>query len=377
MNLEPLDQELSRWKELLANAGQNLVELDAMTTYQALRSDRVFRGVTEPQVRAARQSIDRMWNMYGQISDVLGKAQALRDSPPVLWKRDEWMKEISALLHQPTVDDALPDASFPAGNLTASPIPPRFTVGRALAEVLDAFERTKTIIAKLDARYQQITDAVMSANKRIALLGTTPGVDSLGALLTDSQSQAEFDPLGEWQSLFETITARISKIESQTASIRRLQELINAGQIRLNSIPALGSSAQKSHDICIKVFGDAAQVPPSDITELSEWLATLKSKLGQADSAAVSIGLSRWTAALEAKVGPIEACQKANAERLSRVDEIRGRLSAARARVSSKGTMSVELADQFKVVETNLAANPLNLAKTEAALVSLETLIRR
>ncbi len=350
MTLDKLDQLLAEWKSIMDTAAQNLVELHNLPSYEILigasGSPKLkLAGVTERHMAPAMTAIEQLLDQFGLLSDTIQRANGLRShfSRFPGWDRfsgsDAKVREIHSLLTQASI--ALPN---PKGSFTAAPdgaITPR----QLLAQMNESFRIAQSSLLEVDRIWKQLDGKLADAALFLNVHSAEASVDPLRRQVEALRARVITDPMGanadfdrDIQPVLDRTRSAVETLVQQRANVTQNLE---RGRELLRSLVDLRQEAQRSYTECKeKITAHAPPTPPlpvDRIAALYDWLMRLEAKLAEGHVDPVCIGLENWTGHVTELIA-VE--QRACAENRAPVElrrELRGRLSALKAKASARG----------------------------------------
>jgi hypothetical protein len=316
MTLDDLDRVLIAWKARTDAAAAGLVELRSLPSYEILTGGHDGRRLQLTGPSAARggpalEALEQAWRDYGVLSTAYSQALSLRRQMPRFTGVQQKIDEIQAVLN----------------------------VEPLYARMTKAFE-AGAAWKKLDGKVG-VTTAFLDKHRGEA----AAGIPQLRALMETIRPRVMSDPLGvcavfdsQIEPVFYRSRVAMEKLERQRqnlgADLRRAGEmLVTLGLVREQNEQAFAERRDK-------IAGRGAPEQPLPLQRMNEWEARLKlleegSKTGQAD--AVCSELEAWISEMKHLIEEEQAALDRNRVPLDLRRELRGRLSALRAKALARG----------------------------------------
>ena len=371
MTLDQLDHLLAEWKTIMDTAARNLVELHNLSIYELLFGSTgspklKLAGTTEEYLGPAIFAAGEFLREFGILSDTVQRAVELRAQISRFDRfagLDQKLAEIERILIQRSV-----------GISAGESITPR----QLLAQMNLAFRTAYDSLAEVDRVWQQLDAKLAHAS---GFLNTHAGEPYLGPLrqqIEALRARVIADPLGANADFDREIQPLLTR--SQTAleeMIRRrstVHQDMNAARALLQKLIELRQAAELGYaEYKLKITSHATPTPalPWDrITALAEWLTRLETKLAEGQIDPVCLGLDHWTGHITELIAVEERTCRENQVPLNLRRELRGRLSALKAKACARGVSEdARLSDLAERANALLHARPTPL-NDAVALVS-------
>lgn len=381
MSLDPIDQQIEDWKSKVAAASDNLLALYDHPTYKRLKGgdgQGVLRltGMTAAQVGPALASMDELFAQMGLLTDVIDRAEKLRQSRSRFSWNDRSEQEIEELLGGASIE--LPPIQTPLekrGLLTAAQKSQAITPADLLQAMTRAFDGARTAVFAVDAAWNRLDPVLASADTKLATLearAKSLGADAVAETvgirsgLTTLRTQAESDPLATVVSLdkqfavsLETLRKRLESMATERTTLTADFEA--AGRL-LSTLDTDRASADAALAKCRRMIlePDGLQDSMTDqqIAELRAWLSTLTDTFKRGQWKAARVGIDRWTAEAREYADVQSAAVAANQGPLDMLVELQGRLSALHAKANARGIAALPYLAQLAGQANQLIARP-------------------
>jgi hypothetical protein len=359
LNLAQVDLLLNEWKHKVNAANQNLLDLSDLPAYQRVTGTgnppTNLTGITQQRVAEALTAIDRLFEDMELLTATIDRARRLRQQLPSLFVSDESLQEIHHLLtgnsiQLPTIQTPLAQRDLLSSSQQLSAISPTelidgmmsaFTVARdTLVSVDDAWTELES---KLIINHQSLIDLQQLAQQ--LQVPVSPALTAAQTNFANLQTQIDRDPLGVSYTFDRDLVPLINhtrhELETLSQQSQWLQtEFVTARQklAKLRELNQAAMSAQVESQIRIKhnlpMF---PQLPPQDLSEISQWLGRLEISFQAGTISAVQVGLTNWLNKMEAYTHTAQSALTANRRPIDLRDELRGRLDALTAKALAKG----------------------------------------
>jgi predicted nucleic acid-binding Zn-ribbon protein len=359
LNLAQIDLLLKDWQHKVSAANQNLLDLSDLPAYQRVTGTgnppTNLTGITQQRVSKALTAIDRLFEDMELLSDTIDRAKRLRQQLPSLFISDESLQEIHQILtgksiQLPTIQTPLAKRDLVSSSQQLQSIAPAelldrmmstFTIARdTLVAVDSAWEELE---AKLITNHQSLIDLQQLAQKLQVQI--SPALTAAQTNFTNLQTQIDRDPLGVSNTFDRDLAPLINKTSQELTTLSNQRqwlqtEFVTAKQklVQLRELNQAAMSAQVESQIRIQhnlpMF---PQLPPQDLSEISQWLGRLEISFQAGNISAVHVGLTNWLNKMEAYTHTAQAALTANRRPIDLRDELRGRLDALTAKALAKG----------------------------------------
>jgi hypothetical protein len=359
LNLAQIDLLLKDWQHKVNAANQNLLDLYDLPTYQRVTGTGNppvnLAGITQQRVGEALTAIDRLFEDMELLSGTIDRANRLRQQLPSMFVSDESLQEIYQLLvgnsiQLPTLQTPLANRNLFSSTQQLQAISPTELIERMMAaftiarDVLVAVDLAWTELeTKLITNHQSLLDLQQLAQQ--LQIPVSPALTAAQANFAQLQMQIDRDPLGVNHTFDRDLAPLINKTSQELTTLSNQRqwlqtEFITAKQKleQLRELDRAAMSAQVESQIRIThnlpMF---PQLPPQDLSEISQWLGRLEISFQAGNISAVHVGLINWLNKMEAYTHTAQAALTANRRPLDLRAELRGRLDALTAKALAKG----------------------------------------
>jgi len=372
MTLDQVDQLLGEWKRRLDAAAQVVYDLHGLPAYEMLlgsgKSRLKLTGITGAQYTAAIAALETAIQNYGLLSDLVGRAEDLRKNMPRLLGAGDRIDEIARLLDGP---------SLPNG---ARPIP-------ALKEMGEAFHNGQTALAAIDAAWKRLD--TKQKNLRAWLNAhngeLAPAAAALRAKLETFKTRTFSDPMGSEtefdsniQPLFDQIRIAVEALENQRRHVH--EAIARAGEMFEHLQRVRLENEATLHEYKAKVSEcppPVAPAPEERVRPLAEKLQQLKERLGEGAIDVVCTGIENWLRTASDLFTIEQRALEANQVPLNMRRELRGRMSAMKAKASARGiSEDAQLARLAARAAELLYAQPTPMRQAADAVTQYEANLR-
>jgi TolA-binding protein len=361
-----IDQLLADWKNKLAAASQNLLELQELPTYQRLAGVQLT-GITAARVTPALAAMNDLFQYFDVLAQTVDKAAKLRQQLPRLLVSAQKIAEIKQLLLGDSIllaVEQIPIAerellsstrkvnAIPAGGVAIAPADLLTVMTHTFSNARDTVLAVDTAWAKLDTTLAEAEVQINSLEQLAASLGqdSVSELMPVRAAITALKQRSEQDPLGvtteieqQIQPLITQVKALLTQLAQQQIQVR--EQLTTARtaleklqEIHSQSWVAFTESQEKVMDHSVV----AAPLASAQIDALSQWLEKLETKFAEGLVNPVMIGLNNWLAKAKEYTAITEQVYNSHTHLLQTRRELRGRLDALQAKALAVGLIEDE-----------------------------------
>ncbi len=396
MKLQEIDSALAEWNNRLAAIANNLLELQADSTYQLLTGSGgtaklQLTGTTASRVEPSLGAMLTIFQHFGLLHEVIARAGQVRASLPALFGGEAKALKIRRLLGERTI--RLPSLDLPLDQKTLLSGVQRaecFSPEELLQIMSRTFVAARDAVLTVDAAWKQMALAVEDADRKLARFGVQSGTQSwaLGpraaaewksasALLEELRAKVGSDPFGATQDFEAQLLPVLGRLADLAAQADALHQQMREAQVQLE---LLGTTFREAQEAMAEartkiVGGDRVPLlaPVEKQAELRVWLERLEKRLGEGLLDAVKVGLRNWWASLDSCLAQNRESHAASRGMCDLRAELRGRLEALRAKARIFG-----LAEDGQVTalaaqaEALLYARPTDLEVATAAVRAYE-----
>ncbi len=396
MTLGQLDDVLKRWRARLSAVAENLLALQADTTFQALTgtgglSTVKVTGASAAQVEPALRAMNGLFAQFGSLQATIDEAEALRRGLPAVFGGEAKLRQLEQLLCGRSIEVEAPEVPLAERTLISgvratvritpeellNTMSARFaevqsavaTVGRAWTDFADAQDRVEQEIARLHAQTALPT----------ALLETS--LHDVTARLHALREQMHTDPLCALAGMRAELEPAVARVRQRVTAAEQVAAQLRTARATWESLERVhGEAAALATEAREKIADDAPGpqlVPESKRQSLGAWLGRLDSKREQGAVEAVGVGVRNWMAAAEACLAQDRSALRHSTERLAARGELRGRFDALKAKARAYGLAERKDVQALAVTaQAALYARPVSLQAASAAVARYEEHLR-
>ena len=360
MYLEEIDQLLATWKSRSEQAAAGLFELRAMPSYEILTGGHdgkrlELTGLSLRRTAPSIAALEQAWRDYGVLSNTIQAALALRQQLPRFSIGQQKLRDIELLLTGPSATIADNGAAL--------------TLTQLFDRMNQAFTSGRAGFLEVDAAWKRLDDKM---NKVVSFLRTrqsegAAGLPEVRRMVEALRPKVISDPLGagvefdtQIEPLFTQAKTKIEKLETQR---RALPGDLAEAKKMLGALAALCDENTALLAECRdKITGFAIAEQPLTRPRISDLGAMLmqlerRAEAGVVDS--VCIELEGCVAEMRRLAQAAEEVRLRNNAPLELRRELRGRLTALRAKAHAKGAAEdSRLVDLAQRAMTVLYAKP-------------------
>lgn len=366
MRLAELDALLTDWQQKKGTIAQNLYEFCDLPTYQRLMGTggmpkATLTGTTQQKVELANADFTYLYQLFELLRETIDRATSLRTQVP---KRggEPIMEEIETLLTGQSIGLPLQMVPIATRDITgAATLGDRTNLEDLLNLMAATFTRSKGVVLEIDAIWNRLELGLADLQTR-----STPIIQEMSALITNSPLlvpvaiqqqfegfQAQFaavhqaidsDPLTANESLISQIEPSLQAMQAHLSSLQsQRQEVFRGLDEGLRSLQSLRELCEKAllqqsewQDKIVQT--QPIMIPAAEVvTELTQWLDRLSKNAQEGNVLPVKVGLSRWQAQFEIALKQTQTAIEQMTESLQQRIELRGRLTAMKAKASFLG----------------------------------------
>jgi len=360
MTLDQLDQLLATWKSRSESVAAGLFELRAMPSYEILTGGHdgkrlPLTGLSERRIAPALALLEDAWRDYGVFSQTVQAAIALRQQIPRFSLSQQKFQDIEMLLTGPSAVVAGDGASL--------------TLAQLYDRMTQAYTSGRVILLEVDTAWKKLDEKLNAAS---AFLRQRPSeaaanIPDLRRMLEALRPRVISDPLGaalEFDSkidpVFRDAQARIERLEQQRRNLPG--DLIETKKLLAGLAALCDENTALLAECRDKIAGFAlAEQPVSKqrITDLGAMLVQLERRAEAGAIDPVCMDLETCGSEIQRLLQIGQETRKHNTFPLELRRELRGRLSALRAKAQAKGVSEdTSLSEIAKRASTLLYAKP-------------------
>jgi hypothetical protein len=324
MTLDDLDRLLILWKTRTDAAAAGLVELRSLPSYEILAGGHdghklQLTGPSAQRVGPALEALDQAWRDYGTISAAYQQALSLRRQMPRFSGVQQKIAEVQAALN----------------------IEPLY------ARMTHAFEAGKAGLLEVDTAWKKldgkigVTTAYLDSHRG----ESAAGIPQLRAMMETIRPRVMSDPLGvcaifesQIEPVFNRSRAAMAKLEEQRRNLgsdlaRAREMVVTLGLVR-------GQNDQAFAERRDKISGRGAPeqpLPAQRMNDLEQRLRRLEAGSGNGPVDSVCAELEAWIGEAKHLIEEEQTALDKNRVPLDLRRELRGRLSALKAKALARG----------------------------------------
>lgn len=351
-----IDQLIAHWKNKVNIAGQNLLDLQELPTYQRLCGSFGYptiklTGITATRVTPALEAMNDLFQHFDLLVQTVDKAIKLRQQLPRFLGTQK-VNEITQILtgasiELPVLQTPLAQRKLLSGVETNKIAPAEllqvmenaYLLARdVVTAVDDAWTNLDVILADAEVEIRSLQNLAASLNqaasseliqaeKAIACLRRSIEEDPLGT--TEVMQQIQLLLKGIKATLEQALLIR-NQIRDKFATAHNLLQQLK--EIHLKSVAAFAECPEKvlDHSILLPPLKD------EQIEALRQWLHKLETKLAEGLVNPIMVGLDNWTFKAREYIASEEQAYAVNNAPLQTRRELRGRLDALQAKALAR-----------------------------------------
>ncbi|MFM7408819.1 MAG: hypothetical protein ACKO3K_19725 [Cuspidothrix sp.] len=228
-----IDQLLNTWRNQLATATQNLLELQELPTYQRLSTTKLT-GITATKITPALATMNDLFQYFDLLVQTVNKASQLRQQLPKFLASEQKIDEIKQLLNGASIE--LSVVKIPLAErqlLTVNNQVNTITPNQLLQIMIHAFSIARDAILEVDAVWEKLDYVIFDMHEEVNCLqklATSLGQNNLTELnqtenhLKLLQQRIEEDPLGIKTELQQQIYPLLKQTKAKLEQVWLKQE---------------------------------------------------------------------------------------------------------------------------------------------------------
>jgi hypothetical protein len=365
VDVRTIDALIKRYGAAESRIAANLVEFDDHPTYQLLTND-TLSGLTHQRLAAVMADAPLLWRWLTQLTGILERARGLRGDGRVASDR---RAELARLLDSPALLLATEEVPLAERDLTGrSTADKHVTIEQLINLMRTTYEPIRDGVAEVDRIWRLVLPRLEAGRSTLVILG-----DELRSLainepaeLSAARAQMERtealiieDPLGLGVSGGRNLDAAVSAAAERVANVVRKRSSLSAdigsteailAELRVIRAVAAASWSEATAKIAAPV--GLIRPPSTSIIDGNNGLAARAESFegAGADWQRQRADVDQWFDLAERLRAQLERAAAVNATPLDLRDELRGRLSAFRAKAAatarSEDPALIDLADQ-------------------------------
>ncbi len=389
VDLDDIDRLLERYSAAEDRIAANLVELDDHPTYGIMTSG-ALTGATAHRVADVTSPAAQLWVGLDALRQVLERARGARAAGRL--GRGERV-ELGTLLTGPSVVVSVVETPLADRDLLGeASTEQRVTIDELLDRLRRIYEPVRDTVAAIDVVWRDVLPRLDAADttlthldgELIELAATEPTVSIARQQLRRLRTVVMDDPLSLDTDAGERLDAAVAEAARQVGRLRHGHEAIEADlartEVLIASARVLRAKASAARRAALAKVADPRQLiqVPAEaaVEELASRADALRRRTGQPWQATRS-ELDQWLALTERLVEQLRAAEAANRAPLDERDQLRGLLSAYRAKAAAVGVVEFpDLADLADDAHAELFTAPTDLDRARQLLTELGAAIQ-
>lgn len=381
METHEIDLRLQRYTSAEHRIGANLQELEQHSVYQLLMTDEL-RGATAKALATVNQADPTLWELFTLLSSTLDRARSMRGAGSRVGNDDRLA--LADVLATPSVLIASEDIPLADRDLTGtSSRDIRITIEQLIDRMSGLYEPVRDVVSHAEQVLRDVLPRLNSAEATVgrlrseaaSLAVSSTDLDRLDETIAKVRELSLTDPLSipaDARSSFdEAIRAASAAIAQARSSHDELASDIAAASGLLDECRELIERAERTRSESLAKVSQpiGLRQPPSLLAiDGPNGLATklkpiLASKKRWQD---VRNDLDIWSLAATRLHAQLTRVCDANGSPLKKRDELRGRLSAFRAKMAATGhSEDLVLRDLGAEAHNELYTSPTDLGRAE------------
>ncbi|MBD2606239.1 hypothetical protein H6G81_17310 [Scytonema hofmannii FACHB-248] len=386
-----IDQLIADWKNKVNIAGQNLLELQELPTYQRMSGGFGFppvklTGITATRVTPALEAMNDLFQHFDLLVQTIDKAIKLRDQLPRFLSTQK-TSEIAQLLTGASIKLPMVQTPLAQRELLTGANTTKITPAQLLEVMQNAFCVAREAVLAVDDAWTHLDMMLGDAEAEIFFLQNLAAslnqdcqseLIQVASALASLHQSIEQDPLGtsavfqqQVQPILAQVKATLDQVIKQQNQIR---EKMATARNLLQQLKEIHTKAIAAFAECQdKVLDHSILLPPlrsEQIEALRQWFMKLETKFAEGLVNPIIVGLDNWTIKAREYIASEQQAYAVNNAPLQTRQELRGRLDALQAKALARrlieDTILTELALQAKQL---LYSRPTPLNKA-AELIS-------
>lgn len=387
MELDDIDELLQRYSAAEHRIGANLHDLEMNSAYQILTTDRLS-GITGRRLNPALSASPTLWEMFTELQATLDRARVLRGSGNRV--KASIREELAQILKGPSVRLETTTTTFAERDLlSASSSDRRLSIEAMLSKMRLAYEPIRNGVAQVEDILRNLLPRIDAADTNLDRaedqareLGVSPrDLHTARRRLADLRRRATSDPLSIPSNAGDEIERLVHDSATEIAAASRsrdqLQGDLSETTDLLNEIRDLRLRAERAgEEARAKIVNPMGlvRVPSADAIDGPNGLATRLAPIvgSRAPWQELRQQIDDWTGRAKRLRDQLVRAEGANSRDLRRRSEMRGLLSAYRAKMAGLGyAQDLVLTEMADEAHNELFTAPVDLGRAEMILAEL------
>jgi predicted nucleic acid-binding Zn-ribbon protein len=357
--LAQIERLLSDWRQKVATANQNLLDLYDLPAYQRVAGmgnpPTSLTGITQQRVSKALIAIDCLFEDLELLTGTIDLARKMRQELPAIFISDDRLQEIYQLMmgesiQLPSIETPLAQRDLLSSTRQLQQISPTALLDR----MMSAFTIARDIFINLETAWNELESKLIITHQTLLELQqqaqqlqipTSSALTLAQTNFSNLQAQIDRDPFGVSQTIIVDLTPLINNTRRELEHLAKqrqdLQTAFVTAHQQLEQLQALDRSAILAYTESQAKIGHnlpmMSSLPAEELTALAQWLERLEEKYRSGIILPIQVGLTNWTSRIEAYTIAATAALTANRRPLDTRNELRGRLDALTAKALGKG----------------------------------------
>ncbi len=384
MQTREIDLRLQQYTAAEHRIAANLHELDSHSVYQLLTNDDLV-GQTATQLNPALNADPSLWQMYHLLESTLAEARRVRADGRITTADREHLAQLlggsSVALSSDPIGFANRDLTSAATTERRVSIDALINLMRSVYEPLrDGVAQADQVIRRVLPRLNAVTTSVGRTTAEALDLGVATGeAQRINRLVNDLRERCLTDPLSVSVADSVEVDQLVHRFSESVAQARASHDALigdlAAAHALLDECRSLLNAAQRHlTDATLRVADPIGMrnPPTTAIIDGPQGLAAMLTPIATSSEPWQTIRrrLEAWSVTADRLAHQLRQVESANRQPLDRRDELRGRLSAFRAKMAGTATGTNDVLHELAAEAYNeLFTAPTDLARA-ARLVS-------
>lgn len=378
METSEIDELLLRYAHAEDRIAANLVELDDHPTYGLMTSG-VLTGTTVTRVEELMSDAPRLWSGLDALRRTLERARSIRGEGRL---NDRERIELEAILTRQSVLVEVQQTPLAERDLLAEGVVEhRVSLDELIDELRSIYEPIRDLVAAIDALWRDVLPRLDAAatsladlDAEVAALGVVePTLDRTHGQLADLRRRIMDDPLSVDPDAGRHLDTAVADAAARVGSLRSAHDTLVA-DLATTEVLVAEARALRARAATSLAEAEAKVLEPAGLVRVPgeaaiDALAAQAAELRHGASGPwqqVRFKLDRWLDLAKRMVDQLGQAAERNAAPLERRNELRGLLSAYRAKAAAVGSIEVpELSELIDEAHGELFTAPVDLARAD------------